>query len=279
MFPASNAVLIGAALIAGAVNSVAGGGTILTFPSLIAAGQLANVANATSTVALWPGLWSSLWGYRREIKDCRNAVLLLGLPSLIGGGLGATLFAHTSVGLFAHLVPFLILSATLLFLAQEPLSKRMRQKAESSLSDISSTPSFSNRWYGIMLFQLFVAIYGGYFGAGIGILMLSALSILGFTDIHKMNGLKNIFGLLINAVAIFIFIISRTLPGQGTGLHHNQLINWPIALMMAVGAIAGGLIGSGVARKVGQRNVRTTIILIGFALTIILLIHPPTPGG
>src|SRR5579862_62217 len=123
-------VLFCAAVMAGAVNSVAGGGTLLTFPALIWTGQLANVANATSTVALWPGQLSSLWGYRREIGRSRTAIVALGLPSLLGGGVGAVLFSHTSSSAFARLVPFLILLATLLFMAQGPLSRRLKKASE-----------------------------------------------------------------------------------------------------------------------------------------------------
>src|SRR5579859_5788020 len=297
-------VLFCAAVLAGAVNSVAGGGTLLTFPALIWTGQLANVANATSTVALWPGQLSSLWGYRREIGRSRTAILALGLPSLVGGGFGAILFSHTSSSVFARLVPFLILLATLLFMAQGPLSRRLKKSSEpftasDGASDDSDTkdsdddsetaegaiapsepapvgaPEFQPTWVGVMLFQFGVAIYGGYFGAGIGILMLAALGFMGFSNIHRMNGLKNVNGLLINLVAIVIFLLARTAPGQGVGPGHDRLVDWSNAALMAAGSILGGYAGSGTARRIGQQNVRRIVIFIGFALTLSLLIRPP----
>lgn len=271
-------LLFAAAVAAGAVNSVAGGGTLLTFPALIGSGFLANVANATSTVALWPGQLSSLWGYRREIGQSRSAILLLGIPSLIGGGLGAFLFSRTSSALFARLVPFLIFTATLLFMAQGPISRRLKAGAvtrEGGTKAVGPFSQFGPVWPAVALFQFLVAIYGGYFGAGIGILMLAALGFMGFTDIHRMNGLKNINGLLINAVAIGIFIVARTAPGQGTGTGHDRLVDWSAAALMAAGSIVGGYSGAGIARRIGQQNVRRIVIAIGFALTLSLLRKSP----
>ena len=280
-----NLVLFGAAMLAGAINSVAGGGTLLTFPALILAVQLENVANATSTVALWPGQLSSLWGYRKEIGRSRTAILALGVPSLIGGGAGALLLSHTPNSVFARIVPFLILLATLLFMAQGPVSRHLRRQAERKAAESQAPESASpppdtgmpRSWLGVMLFQLLVAVYGGYFGAGIGILMLAALGFMGFTDIHRMNGLKNINGLLINAVAIVIFVTAHTLPGQGVGAHHDRLVDWPLAGLMAVGSIIGGYTGAGTARRIGQQNVRRIVIAIGFSLTLALLLFPHKP--
>lgn len=258
-------ILFLAAALGGAVNSVAGGGTLLTFPSLLWAGQSPIVANATSTVALWPGQVGSLWGYRSELGQNRRAILYLAIPSLIGGTIGALLLLHTPHGLFARLVPYLILMATLLFMAQEPLARQQRARAERTAAQGSGGPAVApdsrgiRSWLVIMVYQLFVGIYGGYFGAGIGILMLASLGLMGFVNIHQMNALKNINGLCINAVAAALFI--------GSGL-----VNWRIALFMAVGAIVGGYGGAGTARRIGQRNVRRLIVCIGFALTLSLLI-------
>jgi uncharacterized membrane protein YfcA len=274
-----NLVLFAAAALGGAVNSVAGGGTLLTFPALLWVGhanpalmwgdQVEKIANATSTVALWPGQLSSLWGYRKEIGESRTAILRLGVPSLIGGVIGAMLLLYTPPKIFAHLVPFLILMATLLFMTQESLSRWLRaraaraeQKAET-IPDPTPTPHEmlpARAWAGIIGFQFLVAIYGGYFGAGIGILMLAALGFMGFTNIHRMNGLKNINGLCINAVAALIFVV-------------RGLVDWRIAGLMAAGAIVGGYGGAGTARRIGQRTVRRIIICIGFALTLSLLLQ------
>jgi uncharacterized protein len=266
-------LLFGAAALGGAVNSVAGGGTLLTFPALLWAGQPEIIANATSTVALWPGQLSSLWGYRQEVGRNRRVIGLLAIPSFLGGLIGALLLLRTDNETFKALVPYLILLATLLFMSQETISRWLRSRAaiakeptpSDDLKDKSSVPTTSqtpppSRWLGIMLFQLGVAIYGGYFGAGIGILMLAALGLLGFTNIHQMNGLKNINGLCINAVAAVLFIV-------------KGLVDWRLAALMATGAIIGGYTGAGTARRIGQKNVRRLIIAIGFALTISLLLR------
>ncbi|HZT43136.1 MAG TPA: sulfite exporter TauE/SafE family protein [Chthonomonadaceae bacterium] len=267
-------VLILAAMIAGAVNAVAGGGTLLTFPALLWVGQTAKIANATSTVALWPGQLSSLLGYRREIGRSHTAIICLGIPSLVGGGIGALLLLRTPTSTFAKLVPFLILLATVLFSLQEPLSRMLRAHAQRAARQEAAGEPVSlpggereeletaswRRWAAIMFYQLLVAIYGGYFGAGIGILMLAALGFMGFTNIHRMNGLKNLNGLCINGVAVILFMA-------------NRLVNWHIALMMACGAIVGGYGGAGIAQRIGQRNVRRLVILIGVGLALYLLLQ------
>lgn len=273
-------VLFVASALGGAVNSVAGGGTLLTFPALIWIGhanpallwgdQVEKIANATSTVALWPGQLSSLWGYRKEIGQSQNTILLFAVPSFLGGLIGALLLLHTPAGIFKHLVPYLILTATLLFMSQETVSRALRKLAERRKAEQGAVPEDSRpadlvtiapaARVGVLLFQLLVAIYGGYFGAGIGILMLAALGLMGFTNIHRMNGLKNINGLCINAVAAGLFIA-------------NRLVDWRFAALMAAGSILGGYGGAGTARRIGQKNVRRIIIFIGFALTLSLLRH------
>jgi uncharacterized membrane protein YfcA len=259
-------VLFGSAALAGAVNSVAGGGTLLTFPALLAVGFSSKIANATSTVALWPGQLSSLFGYRKELGGSRPAVIKLAIPSFLGGVAGAFLLLHTPASTFDMIVPFLILGATLLFMVQEPLARAQKRRIERARAADSATDEpRAAAWAAIMLFQLGVAVYGGYFGAGIGILMLAALGLMGFTNIHRMNGLKNINGLCINAVASVLFIT-------------DGLVQWNVALIMACGSIIGGLAGAGTARRLGQSRVRKIIICIGFALTTYMvwtrIVHP-----
>ena len=242
----------GAAFLAGAINSVAGGGTLVSFPTLIWLGLPSVAANATSTVAIWPASVSSMFGYRRELSTVAPRMLVLVIPSLIGGIAGALLLNRTPPELFDALVPFLILFATLLFMAQESIQRRMKTANSRSRT--------SNRWLaGAILFQLLVALYGGYFGAGIGILMLAALSILGLTDIHQMNGLKNFFGGCINGVAAFYFIWAR-------------MVYWPFVILMAVGAIAGGYSGAGLARRLGRTAVRRIVVAIGFGMAVSLFV-------
>jgi uncharacterized membrane protein YfcA len=243
-------IAFGAAFLAGAINSVAGGGTLVSFPALIWLGLNSVAANATSTVAIWPGTVGSAWGYRRELASAEARFRILIIPSLIGGITGALLLRWTPPAFFDHLVPFLILFATLLFMAQEPV-QRLLKTADTGAHQ-------SSKWLvGALLFQLGVGIYGGYFGAGIGILMLAALSILGLQDIHEMNSLKVIFGGSINGIAAAYFIWAH-------------MVEWPYVLIMAMGAILGGYGGAGTARKMGRTAVRRIVIAIGFAMAISL---------
>ena len=238
------------AFAAGAINSVAGGGTLLSFPTLIWLGLDSVSANATSTVAIWPGSLGGMAGYRKELRTADSRMLALTAPSLVGGILGALLLRFTPPSIFDALVPFLILFATLLFMVQETVQRMFKIEGHHE----------SARWLaGAILFQFFVALYGGYFGAGIGILMLAALSILGLTDIHQMNGLKNFFALCINGVAALYFMF-------------EHMVEWPYVLIMAVGAIAGGYGGAGMARRIGRTAVRRLVVGIGFAMAASLFV-------
>jgi uncharacterized membrane protein YfcA len=245
-----SALSFAAAFVAGTINSVAGGGTLVSFPTLIWLGLNSVTANATSTVAIWPGSLGGMFGYRRELRTAESRLLILVIPSLIGGVAGAWLLQFTPPALFDKLVPFLILFATLLFMGQEAV-QRLLKTADAAKHR-------SNRWLaGTIVFQLLVALYGGYFGAGIGILMLAALSVIGLTDIHQMNGLKNFFALCINGVAALYFIFSG-------------MVYWPDVVIMALGAIAGGIGGAGVARRLGRTAVRRIVIFIGFSMAVSL---------
>jgi uncharacterized membrane protein YfcA len=246
------AVSLAAGLIAGGINAVAGGGTLLTFPALVWLGLNSVTANATSTVALWPCSVGGMLGYRRELSTLEKRFLYLALPSLLGGLLGAYLLKLTPSTVFDRLVPYLILFATFLFLVQEPIQRRLK----------SSNPEAhkSASWFaGAVVFQFLVGLYGGYFGAGIGILMLAAFSILGMTDIHQMNGFKNMLGGAINGLAAIYFI-------------SQNMVYWPDVGVMAVGSITGGYLGAGVARKVGRTAVRRIVILVGFGMALSLFI-------
>lgn len=235
---------------AGTINSIAGGGSLLTFPTLLAAGIPPVAANATNTLALVPGSAAAFWGYRDTLVDSRAMALSMALPSLAGGAAGA--FAALRIGdaSFARLVPWLILGATGLFAAQEPIARRMRASGEER------APTRA-RAVGLAVFQFFVALYGGFFGAGIGILMLAALGLMGVRDVHRANGLKNLAAVCINGVASVAFVASGK-------------VHWLAALVMAAGAISGGLGGAGIARKAGQRAVRRAVLVIGVGLTVVM---------
>jgi uncharacterized protein len=257
--PTSAQLLVGAgaALAAGFVNSIAGGGTLLTFPALIAAGLSPITANATSTVALLPGALSSMLGYRGELAGVRRWAALFALPSLVGGGIGAVLLLHTSSEAFDLIVPWLVLGATALFLLQRPLLRLLR-----GAPDLADDAALTTRTptLGLLVGQLVVGVYGGYFGAGIGILMLAALGFMGFTNIHRMNGLKNWGGFCMNLVAALSFAVSG-------------IVRWPVALGMAVGSIVGGYIGARAAQRVPQQMVRAAVAAVGVASGVWLLVR------
>jgi hypothetical protein len=244
---------------AGAINSVAGGGTLLTFPALIGLGVPPLTANATSTVALWPGSLGSIWGYRDELTGARRWALGFAIPSLAGGLVGALLLLKTDAETFSDLVPWLVFGATALFVAQGPITAWLRRRSAPSVGTdhdrTAQPPSLP-----LLVFQFFIGIYGGYFGAGAGILMLAALGLMGLTNIHRMNGLKNWGGLCMNAVAAVTFSVSG-------------LVNWPVALTMAVGAAGGGYLGSRMAQRVGQKPVRMIIVAVGVFSGVWLLIN------
>lgn len=260
--PLRLALVLAAALIGGAVNSIAGGGTLLTFPALIGLGVPALIANATSTVALWPGAVASMWGYRDLLGGMRTWVSRLAIPSLLGGLLGAVLLLATPAARFDAIVPWLVLGATVLFIVQKPMSERLRRRAERrAVPEAADDHAFDHTvqpTVRLLIYQFLVAVYGGYFGAGMGILMLAALGLMGFRNIHRMNGLKNWGGLCANAVAAGTFAFSG-------------LVSWPVAAAMAVGATLGGYGGSRLAQRVSQARVRQAIIAIGLASTLWLV--------
>ena len=226
---------------------------------------------------------SSFWVYRGELGRHPREIVWLSVPSILGGTLGAWLMIVTDDKTFAVLVPYLILLATGLFIVQEPLARLRRRLSGTAakgtvpipppseqLADSTDAaresgqppdgPTFARgatslRWTVVLFSQFLVGVYGGYFGAGIGILMLAAYGILGFSNIHEANGIKNLNAMLINGIAGAMFCA-------------RGLVNWPQALVMAVGAIVGGYAGAGAARRLGQKNVRRLVIFIGLVLAV-----------
>lgn len=244
-------VIAAAAFAAGLINSIAGGGTLVSFPALLWVGRDPVLANATSTVALWPASLAGLYGFRRELTGWTRTFLFFAAPSLLGGVLGAMLLLRTPSETFGRLVPFLILFATLLLAVQEPISRRLRGGLEEEHKPTRAW------WVGALVFQFLVGVYGGYFGAGIGILMLAALGLLGFTDIHRMNALKNLLAICINGVAAVYFIASGK-------------VYWMDVLVMTFAAIAGGYSGARLAYRLGRRFVRSAVIILGLVMSVSL---------
>jgi len=245
------ALLCVAAALGGAVNSVAGGGTLLTFPALLlvlGASPVASVAaNATSTVALFPGSVAAVWGYRRELAGAKKWLIQLVLPSLLGAAIGTWLVSKREPREFQLLIPWLILIATTLFLLQPNITRW------TGVGKPHSVPSRLSQLV-IIAFQFLIALYGGYFGAGIGILMLSALALMGISDIHQMNGIKTILASTINGVSVVMFI-------------QFGKVNWSLALPMAAASIAGGIAGASLARRMNKNAVRYGVVAIGMSLS------------
>ena len=232
-----------AAVAAGAVNAIAGGGTLLTFPALTSVVS-ATLANGTSTVALFPGSFASVWGYRKQLDACKRWIVWLAPPSILGGAIGSMLVEEKS---FRLLIPWLILTAAILFLLQPTIARLLKPQA---IALHKPSPTILA---GVVIVQFFIGVYGGYFGAGIGILMLSSLSFLGLEDIHQTNALKSWLAFVMNIVAAGVFI-------------EREMVAWRYALAMAVAAIIGGYLGARLSLRLRPVYVRWIVIGIGFSL-------------
>jgi len=263
------------------VNSVAGGGSFISFPALLFTGMPAIPANATNTMAMWPGTLASTLAYRNAFTpDARRLFLPLVLIGIVGGVLGAFILLRTPPATFLHLIPCLLLVATLLFVFSGRMTSWVRGRAGQTPGQDGGSPEtpsaempdgqphgdkVSTGEIGAarvprglmitgMLLELVVAVYVGYFGAGAGILMLSILAILGLENIHTLNGMKTLLVSVVNGVAIITFIVGR-------------VIVWPQALLMLIGAAIGGYGGAYVAQKMNPQHVRWIVIVIGFAMS------------
>jgi len=234
--------------VASAINAFAFGGSLVSFPTLIWLGLPPIIANATNTAAVWPGSLGAVWGYRRELRETSPKVYWLIVPSIAGAIAGAVLLRITPADVFDRLVPLLILFATLLFAVQDRVQRMLNLAPEHH----------GSLWFtAAVVFQFFVSVYGGYFGAGMGILMLAALAVLGHEDIHQMNGIKNLLAVFINAVAAAYFLLAG-------------MVRAPDALVMAAGAAIGGVAAAGVARRMGRAAVRRAVIVIGFSMALVM---------
>jgi uncharacterized protein len=254
--------------IAGAVNSVAGGGTILTFPALEAILPAADgrmvTANATSTLGLWPASVAAAWAYGAERSGQPAWIRWLVAPSIAGSAVGVGLVLLLPPAWFAALVPWLILSAALLFAAQPRIAARLGRTAAATGDSTDVPPPGRLALAGCL--QFLVAVYGGYFGAGIGILMLAVLGLLGIGDIHRLNGVKNALAAAINGTAALLFA-----AGSFGGFHD---VSWLHAGVMAVAGTAGAVVAARLARRLPGTVVRRIIAVIGFALAAKFFLRP-----
>lgn len=232
----------------GAINAVAGGGTNLTFPMLLWIGIPPVEANVTSAVALWPGGITGAWGYRAKLAEIRRAWFWLAVPSFVGGLLGAWLLVHTPQTIFRSVAPFLILASSILIAAQPWVKRFLDIDAEGSRAAFTSA----------LLIQLLIALYGGYFGSGIGLMMLVTLGLTGIHNIHHANALKNVLGVLLKGVAVGYFIIAGS-------------VVWIAALIMAAGALLGGYAGARMAQRIPERPMRWAIATFGIVVAVLMI--------
>jgi len=239
-------------MLGGALNSVAGGGSFVAFPALLFTGVPPIPSNATNTIALWTAAVASGGAYRSRLDLPRRVMIPLLVASLIGGLAGAILLLKTPAQTFLHILPWLTLGATLLF--------AFGRKLAGSRPSVMEHDTTATALAGATLFQLIVAVYGGYFGGGMGIVMLAMLATLGMTDIHAMNALKTVMGSVINGVAVVTFIVARA-------------VYWKQGIVMIVGGIVGGYFGAHYALKLPQTWVRVFVVLVGTGMTIYFFVQ------
>ena len=239
--------MFAAGILGGILNAVAGGGSFIGFPALLFTGVPPIPANATNTVALWTGVTASGGAYRKRLDVPRRVLAPLLLSSCAGGIAGALLLLKTPPHIFMRVLPWLMLGATMLFI----FGKRLARGRASSVGHEATASAILVA----SVFELAVAIYGGYFGGGVGIVNLAMFAALGMTDIHAMNALKSVLGSMINGVAVVIFIVSRA-------------VYWPQAGVMIVGSVIGGYFGAHYAQRLPQSWIRRTVILVGASMTI-----------
>lgn len=235
------ALLFVAAALGGAVNSVAGGGSFIAFPALLFAGVPPVAANATNTIALWPGTVASAVAYRRELREARRELVPLGIAGLVGGLAGSILLLRTAERTFVLLIPWLMLFATVLFSFGGAITRRLTRGARASLGLAAVA-------------QLSISVYGGYFGGGMGIMTLAVLSLVGMTDIHRMNALKTVLASLVNGVAAIAFVIAGA-------------ARWAPGFVMMAGALIGGYAGAAIARRIDPKRVRRLVLVVAWGMT------------
>ena len=241
-----SAFLFLAAMIGGALNSVAGGGSFVTLPALLYSGVPPVMANATSTMALWPGSLSSAYAYRHDMKTERRYLVLLVGVSIVGGLIGALLLVRTSDTHFMQLLPWLMLLASVTFSFGGLATARLRRQPVGGVHHFA--------WWAVLL-QFIISVYGGYFGGGMGIMMLATMAVVGMTDIHEMNGLKAVMGATLNGVALAEFVLTGA-------------VAWGHGAVMVAGSITGGYFGAHYARQVDKDLVKRFVSVVAWGLTL-----------
>ncbi len=245
-------ILFLAGAVGGALNAVAGGGSFITLPTLIVAGVAPVAANATSTFAVWPGSVSAGFAYRRDIRMGRGPLAVLVIVSLAGGLAGGLLLVRTSDTSFMRLLPWLMLLAAATF--------TFGNRITAAIHPAARRDSHAFAPWAVVL-QFVIAVYGGYFGGGMGIMMLATFAVSGLSDIHEMNGIKSVLAAALNGIALAAFVAKGA-------------IVWVPGLAMMFGGIAGGYFGAAIARHVDRRHIRTLVIVIGWGMTAYFFYRP-----
>lgn len=245
-------LLIAAAFVAGSINAVAGGGTLITFPALVAVGYSAKVSNVTNTIAVWPGTVGGSFAYRDELGRQRRRVAVLAAPSLLGALAGSALLLSTPGDTFENIVPFLILFAAGMMFFQEPLSSFAARHKLASQGD-HHVPLV------LMIAVFLTGIYGAYFGAAYGIITLALFAILLPDDIQHSNALKGLLAGMVNGLAVVYFALFGP-------------VEWAPGLLMGAGSLAGGFLGVGIARRLGAVWLRRVVVVYGVLVAIVMLV-------
>ena len=238
--------LFAAANLAGALNAIAGGGSFISFPSLVFAGVPEISANATNNFGAWTGLVASSGAYRHHLNVPRRVLIPLLLVGIAGGTLGSILLLKTPAHTFVYMIPWLLLGATLLFI----FGKRLIGQRKSSVNHDASVQTLTVA----CIFLFFASIYGGYFGAGLGIVLLALLGALGMTDIHAMNAFKTVLSTAVNGPPIIVFVIAK-------------VIYWPQAILLMIGFVLGGYLGGHYGQRLPQSWARAFVMLVGIGMT------------
>jgi uncharacterized membrane protein YfcA len=258
--PADAALVAGAGLLAGAVNAVAGGGTLISFPALLAAGLPAVSANTTSSVGLLAGYVGGSVGYRRELAGQGARIRALAVVSVLGGVLGAVLLLVTPADAFRSLVPYLVLLSCALLAAQPKLSAFVQRRRERT-APVPDAGAPRHDISPLVVAGVGIAsIYGSYFGAGLGVLLLAVLGVLLQDGLQRLNALKGLLSLIVNLVGVLIFAVSGT-------------VDWAFAGILAVSALAGGYFGVGIARRIPPNALRAAVVLFGTVVAVVLLVR------
>jgi hypothetical protein len=242
--PEQGVVIALAGFVGGAVNSVAGGGSLISFPALLAVGYPSITANMTNTVAMWPGYLGATAAYRRELEGQRSRAVVLGVTSIAGGAAGSVLLLTTPATAFKAAVPWLILLACALFAAQ-PLATKVLAKRKAG--------SKEHRSVGLHVSVFLAAVYGAYFGAGLGIMLLAVLGFAIADSLQKLNALKQVLSVIINSVAVVAYGVFGP-------------VAWTAVAIMAVASLAGGRLGGSVARRLSPILLR--VVVLGFGVTV-----------